>query len=49
MWAAFLAEYVGELGEGFGCVRPEEAALTHRLFAAAIASHENGTFVTPEL
>lgn len=49
MWAAFLAEYAGELGDGFGCVRPEEAALTHRLFAAAIASHENGTFVAPEL
>jgi predicted dehydrogenase len=48
MWAAFLAEYVGELGDGFGCVRPKEAALTHRLFAAAIASHETGTFVAPE-
>ena len=35
--------------DGFGCVRPEEAALTHRLFAAAIASHEHGTFVAPEV
>ncbi|MDQ1112331.1 putative dehydrogenase [Microbacterium testaceum] len=48
MWAAFLAEFVGELDDGFGCVRPEEAALTHRLFAAAIASHETGAQVTPE-
>ncbi|MCM3502797.1 Gfo/Idh/MocA family oxidoreductase [Microbacterium sp. P26] len=48
MWAAFLAEYLGELGDGFGCVRPKEAALTHRLFAAAIASHETGTLVAPE-
>lgn len=48
MWAAFLAEYLGELGDGFGCVRPEEAALTHRLFAAAIASHETGARVAPE-
>ncbi|MEX8059554.1 Gfo/Idh/MocA family protein [Microbacterium sp. 16-032] len=48
MWAAFLAEYQGELGDGFGCVRPEEAALTHRLFAAAIASHETGALVAPE-
>ncbi len=48
MWAAFLAEYLGELGDGFGCVRPDEAALTHRLFAAAIASHETGALVAPE-
>jgi predicted dehydrogenase len=48
MWAAFLAEYLGELADGFGCVRPEEAALTHRLFAAAIASHETGALVAPE-
>ncbi|MFN3949667.1 Gfo/Idh/MocA family protein [Microbacterium sp.] len=48
MWAAFLAEYVGDLGDGFGCVRPGEAALTHRLFAAAIASHETGTLIAPE-
>ncbi|KQM45002.1 Gfo/Idh/MocA family protein [Microbacterium sp. Leaf203] len=48
MWAAFLAEYLGELADGFGCVRPEEAALTHRLFAAAIASHETGALVSPE-
>jgi predicted dehydrogenase len=47
MWAAFLAEYVGELGDRFGTVRPEEAALTHRIFAAAIASHEDGRLTAP--
>lgn len=45
MWAAFLAEYTGDLGERFGTVRPEEAALTHRIFAAAIASSERGALV----
>lgn len=45
MWAAFLAERAGALGERFGTVRPEEAALTHRIFAAAISAHESGSFV----
>lgn len=44
MWAAFLAEYAGQLGDRFGAVRPEEAALTHRIFAAAITSSEQGAF-----
>ena len=48
MWAAFLAEFAGELGERFGTVRPEEAALTHRIFSAAIASHEQATLVPLE-
>ncbi|MFC6356377.1 Gfo/Idh/MocA family protein [Luethyella okanaganae] len=47
MWAAFLAERAGRLGERFGTVRPDEAALTHRIFAAAIASHEDGVLTTP--
>ena len=45
MWAAFLAEREGLLGERFGTVRPEEAALTHTIYAAAITSHETGTAV----
>jgi predicted dehydrogenase len=49
MWAAFLAERAGALGDGFGTVRPEEAALTHRIFAAAIAAHGSGSFVAPGL
>jgi len=43
MWAAFLAERAGELGDRFGCVRPEEAALTHDIFRAAMISQRDGT------
>jgi len=47
MWAAYLAELVGKLGNRFGCARPEEAAFTHRIFAAAISSHETHTAARP--
>ncbi len=40
MWAAFLAEREGLLGDRFGTVRPEEAALSHAIYDAAIASHQ---------
>jgi predicted dehydrogenase len=43
MWAAFAAERAGELGKRLGCVQPEEAVESHRLFAAALrsqASHQ---------
>jgi len=40
MWAVFLAERAGALGDRFGAVRPEEAALTHEIFRAAVVSHE---------
>ena len=40
MWAVFLAEREGLLGDRFASAKPEEAALTHRIFAAAIRSHE---------
>jgi predicted dehydrogenase len=39
MWAAFLAERAGLLGDRFGCVTPEEAVRSHELFAAALQSH----------
>jgi predicted dehydrogenase len=39
MWAAFLAERAGKLDNRFGCVTPEEAVFSHKLFAAALASH----------
>lgn len=45
MWAVFLAERHGSLGERFGTVRPEEAALTHNIFRAAIRSNEEGRLV----
>jgi predicted dehydrogenase len=39
MWAAFLSERAGTLGERFGCVTPDEAVRSHELFAAALQSH----------
>ncbi len=47
MWAAFLAEREGVLGDRFGCVTPDEAALTHRIFDAALRSQATGASVTP--
>lgn len=38
MWAAYIAEREGLLGERFGCVTPEEAVESHRLFTAALES-----------
>jgi predicted dehydrogenase len=45
MWAAFLTERAGALGERFGCATPEEAVRSHRLFAAALESQENSSVV----
>jgi hypothetical protein len=42
MFAVFLAEREGALGDRFGCAKPEEAALTHAIYRAAIRSHETG-------
>jgi len=39
MWAAYGAERAGQLGDRFGCVTPDEAVLSHELFAAALESH----------
>jgi predicted dehydrogenase len=41
MWAAYLAERAGALGERFGCATPAEALDSHRIFAAALRSHES--------
>ncbi|MEO6244146.1 MAG: Gfo/Idh/MocA family oxidoreductase, partial [Opitutaceae bacterium] len=38
MWAAFLAERAGQLGERFGCATPDEAVRQHELWAAALES-----------
>lgn len=46
MWAAFLAERAGELGDRFGCVTPQEAVATHAIFRAGIRSHADGVAVT---
>jgi hypothetical protein len=40
MWAAYLAERAGLLGDRFGCVTPEEALASHELFDAALKSHK---------
>ena len=45
MLAAFLAEREGALGARFGCVTPDEAALTHAIYRAAMQSHETGEVV----
>ena len=47
MWAAFLAEREGLLGDRFGCVTPQEAAFSHRIFAAALRSQESGSAIAP--
>ena len=39
MWASFVADREGVLGDRFGCVTPDEAVWSHELFAAALESH----------
>lgn len=46
MWAAYLAEREGVLGERFGCVTAQEAAFTHAIFEAAQRANETGAAVT---
>ncbi|MBN1590275.1 MAG: Gfo/Idh/MocA family oxidoreductase [Pirellulales bacterium] len=50
MWAAFLHELEhGQLPSTFaGCVTPEETALSHRLFTAALQSQETASVVRVE-
>jgi hypothetical protein len=48
MWAAFLDELAhGHEGmrQPFHCATPAEAAATHRIFTAALASHEGRSVV----
>ena len=45
MWAAYLAERAGELGDRFGTATPAEALAAHRVFDAALRSHETGSAV----
>ena len=40
MWAAYLMERAGELGERFGCATPAEAVASHQIFAAALESQK---------
>jgi predicted dehydrogenase len=48
MWAAFLAERAGALGGRFGCVTPQEALASHRIFTAALRSDADGVVVAPD-
>ena len=45
MWAAFLCELTGK-DVPFGCMRPEETALSHKLQTAALISHKEARVVT---
>ena len=45
MWAAFLAERAGELGDRFGCATVDEAVASHRIWAAALSSQKANTSV----
>lgn len=38
MWASYLSERAGVLGDGFGCVTPQEAVASHLVFDAALLS-----------
>ena len=42
MWASYLAERAGALGDRFGTATPEEALDAHRVFAAAVRSQTSG-------
>ena len=46
MWASFLAEREGLLGDRFGCVTPHEAAATHAIYRAGLESRSNMTTLT---
>jgi len=42
MWASYLAERAGSLGDRFGTVTPQEALDAHRVFDAALRSNTSG-------
>ena len=48
MWAAFLyeLEHGDPISKFAGCVTPDEAAMSHRLFTAALASERDNSTVT---
>ena len=46
MWAAFLAERAGLLGDRFGCATPDEAVAQHEIWAAALASQRGQSVVS---
>lgn len=46
MWASFLAERAGALGDRFGTATVAEAVASHRVFDAALRSHADGRAVS---
>lgn len=48
MLAAFFLERAGLLGEGFGCVTPQEAVMSQEIFSAAGISHKLGKSIAIE-
>ena len=46
MWAVYLAERAGALGDKFGAAKPEEVAYTHTIFKAALESHAKKQVIT---
>jgi predicted dehydrogenase len=46
MWAAYLAERAGALGDRLGCVTPQEALAAHEIFHAALESGASDSVVT---
>ena len=47
MWAVFLAEREGMLGDRFGAATPAEAAFTHSIYDAAMRSHHQHAAIAP--
>lgn len=47
MWAVFLAERAGALGDRFGTATPREALTAHQVFDAALRSHASGAAERP--
>jgi predicted dehydrogenase len=45
MWAAYLAERAGALGDRFGTATPQEALAAHRVFDAALRSAQSRTAI----
>lgn len=45
MWASFLAERAGQLGDRFGTATVAEAVASHRVFDAALRSNDKGRTV----
>jgi len=46
MWAAYLAEWAGALGDRFGTATPEEAYASHLVFNAALRSGQANAVMT---